>query len=104
MVTPGVRTLLSAADWDQWRGPNRDGTVAGLPSPARWPKQLARKWKVEVGEGHASPLIVGAGAFVFARQGDDEVVRRLDLATGREAWRVRYPAPYAMNPAARGHG
>jgi outer membrane protein assembly factor BamB len=93
-----------AADWNQWRGPGRDGRVVGFQPPARWPAALERRWKITVGEGHSSPLIVGESAYIFSRQGEEEVVRRLDLATGRELWRVSYPAPYEMNPAARGHG
>lgn len=93
-----------AQDWPQWRGPKRDAHVAGFAVPATWPKELSKKWSVEVGIAHASPLIVGNRAFVFARQGDDEVTRCLDLATGKEMWKDSYPAPYEMNPAARGHG
>jgi len=91
-------------DWPQWRGPNRDGRLIGFIVPARWPARLARKWKVEVGEGHASPLVVQNSAYIFARTNENESARRLDLATGREIWRDAYPAPYTMNPAAQGHG
>lgn len=90
-------------DWPQWRGPHRDGKAVG-PAPAAWPAQLTRKWKVEAGAGHASPLMVGDGVFLFARTGDNEVACRLDLATGRPIWRDAYPAPYTMNAAAQGHG
>jgi outer membrane protein assembly factor BamB len=92
------------ADWNQWRGPNRDGKVVGFQLPNPLPKQLTRRWKVEVGAGHSSPLVVGGSVFVFTRQGDNEVVRCLELATGEEVWRQSYPAPYEMNPAAQGHG
>lgn len=94
----------AAQDWPQWRGPNRDGKIPAASAPAKWPEKLERKWRVTVGEGHASPLIVGDAAFVFAREGESEIVRRLELATGRETWRAEYPAPYEMNPAAQGHG
>jgi len=94
----------SGQDWPQWRGANRDGHVAGFVAPAAWPKVLARKWSVEVGIGHASPLIVGNHAFVFTRQGENEVTRCVDLASGRDVWKDSYPAPYQMNPAAQGHG
>jgi outer membrane protein assembly factor BamB len=94
----------SAQDWNQWRGPARDGKAAGFTAPATWPKELTRKWTVEVGIGHASPLLVGDAVYVFARQGDDEVIRRLDATTGREVWHASYPAPYEVNPAAQGHG
>jgi outer membrane protein assembly factor BamB len=99
-----IVTLSQAADWDQWRGPGRDGKVTGFQAPARWPASLQRKWKIAVGEGHSSPLIVANSAYIFSRQGESEVVRRLDLATGREIWKASYLAPYEMNPAARGHG
>lgn len=95
---------VTGADWNQWRGPNRDGKIEGFAAPAQWPKELNRKWKVEVGEGHASPLIVGDRVFIFARQGDDEVARCLELVTGKEVWRQSYPVPYEMNQYAKEHG
>jgi outer membrane protein assembly factor BamB len=103
ILSPGLLSLAHAQDWPQWRGPNRDAHVAGFAAPAAWPKELSKKWSVEVGIGHSSPLIVGNRAFQFARQGENEVTRCLDLATGRELWKDSYPAPYEMNPAARGH-
>lgn len=93
-----------AADWSQWRGPNRDGKAVGFQAPQKWPSQLTKGWSVEVGIGHASPLIVGDSAFVFARDDEKEVVRKLALETGKEAWRYSYPAPYEMDPSAQGHG
>jgi outer membrane protein assembly factor BamB len=100
----GFSASIAHADWNQWRGPNRDGKVIGFPLPNPLPKQLTRKWKVEVGAGHASPIVVGSSTFVFARQGENEVVRCLDLATGKEIWKQSYSALYEMDPAARGHG
>jgi outer membrane protein assembly factor BamB len=63
-----------------------------------------RRWKVAVGEGHASPIQAEGGIFAFTREGEEEVIRRLDPATGRALWRQAYRAPYEMNAAARGHG
>ncbi|MCS6862846.1 MAG: PQQ-binding-like beta-propeller repeat protein, partial [Abditibacteriales bacterium] len=99
-----IITSVAGADWNQWRGPSRDGKVVGFQLPSPLPQQLTRRWKVEVGTGHSSPLVVGSSVFVFARQGDNEVVRCLNLATGKEVWKQSYPAPYEMNPAAQGHG
>ena len=95
---------IRGADWDQWRGPNRDGHVANLQAPDRWPEKLSRRWRVDVGTGHSAPLLVGGAVFQHARQGDDEVVMRLDPATGADVWRDAYPAPYEMHSAARSHG
>lgn len=56
-------TSLAAADWPQWRGPTRDGHAPGLAAPVSWPKTLSAGWKVPVGAGHASPLVVGDRVF-----------------------------------------
>jgi outer membrane protein assembly factor BamB len=88
----------------QWRGANRDGIVTGFAAPATWPAQLTQRWKVEVGLGYATPLVVGDRVYVFSRQADDEVMSAIDAASGQVLWRTAYPAPYTMNSAARPHG
>lgn len=95
---------LPAADWPQWRGPARDGHVPALAPRASWPKALQTGWKVPVGVGHSSPIVVGKSTFVFTREGDEEVAQALELATGKRVWRQAYPAPYAINSAASAHG
>jgi outer membrane protein assembly factor BamB len=114
LSTPALRLVgtlaillpaLAAADWNQWRGPNRDGTFSGATLPAAWkPDSLAKQWRLTVGEGHASPVIAGDRVYVFAREDDQEVMRCLSLADGKLLWRDAYAAPYEMHPAARGHG
>jgi outer membrane protein assembly factor BamB len=94
----------AATDWPQWRGPNRDGSLAGFVAPSSWPASLKEQWKVAVGVGHSSPLLVDGRVYVFARQGEEEVLRALDAATGKEIWRSGQPIAYEMHPAARGHG
>lgn len=92
------------SDWPQWRGANRDGS-ASFAAPASWPDQLTRRWQVDVGLGYAAPIVVGDRVYAFSRQGDNEVLRALDAATGAATWETRYPAPFKPNPAAtRGHG
>jgi outer membrane protein assembly factor BamB len=41
---------------------------------------------------------------VIAREGDQEIVRALDIESGKEIWRATYPAPFAVHPAAQWHG
>ena len=98
------RLASVAADWPQWRGPNRDGHVTDFSIPAVWPKTLREEWKVTVGVGHSSPVVANGKIYIFARQGDDEVLLCLDAATGKEIWKASEPVSYQMHPAARGHG
>ncbi|HKZ81801.1 MAG TPA: PQQ-binding-like beta-propeller repeat protein [Pyrinomonadaceae bacterium] len=95
---------VTAADWPQWRGPNRDGKVADERVPTTWPKALKEEWKVTVGIGHSSPVVANQRIYVFARQGEEEVLLCLDAISGRELWRSRQAIAYEMNPAAREHG
>jgi outer membrane protein assembly factor BamB len=87
-----IGNCVAAQDWPQWRGPNRDNKVVGFAAPKEWPKEMTKKWKVSVGKGEGSPLLVGDKIYVFARQGDDEVTLCLDAATGNEIWKDKYAA------------
>lgn len=99
-----LSATAAAQDWPQWRGPNRDANVSGATIPATWPKTLKEQWKVTVGIGHASPVIANGKIYVFARQGEEEVLLSLDAATGKELWRSSQPIAYEMHEAATGHG
>ena len=90
-------------DWPQWRGPNRDGSVNAFDVPTVWPAGLTEHWRVEVGLGYATPILVGERIYMFTRQGEDEVLMALDAGSGETLWRTSYPAPFQMNPAAARH-
>ena len=93
-----------AQDWPQWRGPHRDGLVASFTPPTAWPENLKPVWKIQVGIGHASPVVVGRKVYLHSRQGEEEVVAAFDLDTGKQLWRDSYAVAYQMNPAATSHG
>lgn len=92
----------AAEDWPQWRGPARDNKVTGFTPPATWPKELKQKWKAQVGEGLASPVLAGDKIFVFTREGDEEVARCLDLNSGKEVWKEGYKAEAVKGAASGG--
>jgi outer membrane protein assembly factor BamB len=94
----------AAQDWPQWRGPNRDGAVASFREPAAWPQALKQQWRLDVGLGYATPLIVGQRLFVFTRQGEEEVMSALDATSGKVLWRSAYSAPFEMVRATARHG
>jgi len=103
-ASSSARAASPADEWPQWRGPARDGHLSGLSARASWPETLAPGWKLKVGAGHASPVVSGGRVYEFSREAEAEVVRALELATGKELWKQSYPVAYEMNPAATGHG
>jgi outer membrane protein assembly factor BamB len=94
----------STQDYPQWRGRNRDGAASGFTEPKAWPEKLTRRWKVEVGEGYATPIVVGKTVYAFTRRDGAEAITALDAATGKLIWRTDYPAPYKAADAAAKHG
>ncbi|HEY6400136.1 MAG TPA: PQQ-binding-like beta-propeller repeat protein, partial [Blastocatellia bacterium] len=94
----------SPQDYPQWRGRNRDGAASGFEEPKVWPEKLTLRWKVEVGEGYATPIVVGKTVYAFTRRDGAETLTALDAATGKLIWRTGYPAPYKAADAAAKHG
>ena len=88
-----------AQDWPQWRGPNRDAKASDFKAPKSWPKELTRKWSVTVGEGVATPALVGGKLYVFSRQDGNEITRCLNAADGKELWLEKYDSLGASGPA-----
>lgn len=98
-----LATWGHAEDWPQWRGPARDGLTSG-PVPSSWPETLRQRWRLRVGEGHASPIVSDSLVFQFSRDGEGEVLRAINLRSGALVWEQAYDAPYRVNSAASGHG
>lgn len=88
-----------AHDWPQWRGPNRDGKVVGFAAPKSWPNSLAATWKVVVGQGDATPALVGDRLYAFTRQGGEEVLSCISAADGKVLWQTKYAALAVTGPS-----
>lgn len=104
---------LSAQDWNQWRGPGRNGIDKHFTVPDSWPEQLRRVWAVPVGTGLSSPVIQEARVFLLTREDENEVVTARSLETGELLWKQSYSAPFSPNqqatspqlfPVSRGFG
>lgn len=104
MLFASASAAIGIADWPQWRGQNRDGLVSDASIPQAWPKELKQEWKVTVGLGHSSPVVANGRIYVFARQGEEEVLLCLNSATGKQIWSSSQPIAYEMHNAARAHG
>ncbi|MBI3866362.1 MAG: PQQ-like beta-propeller repeat protein [Planctomycetia bacterium] len=81
-----------AADWPQWRGPNRDGISKETGLLRDWPKEGPKLlWHVtDLGDGYSTPAIVGGRLYVLSNKGNDnEFVQARDSANGEEIWTTR---------------
>jgi outer membrane protein assembly factor BamB len=89
-----LTTCLSSAndgvsEWQQWRGPSRDGK---LPSAATWPASvgtdaLVQAWNVSLAEGYSSPILSEKLVFtVETKDKEDEITRAFDRETGKQLW------------------
>ena len=87
-----VSLWLSASDWPQWRGPERNGVSkeVGLLKewPAGGPKLL---WQVnDIGDGYSTPVVVGNRIYVMSNRGmDNEFVEALSTQDGKVLWTTR---------------
>ena len=78
---------LSAADWPQWRGPNRDGHApANSKLISKLPEQPKVVWKVKVEAGLASPIVAGDKVIHFDAANKKETLHALDRETGKKLW------------------
>ncbi|MGV3772232.1 MAG: PQQ-binding-like beta-propeller repeat protein [Verrucomicrobiales bacterium] len=80
-------TSLMAADWPQWRGPDRSGHVSSsegaLNSLPSEPKLI---WKVQVGDGLSSPVVQGGLVIHFDAVKGKETLHALGKGSGKTVW------------------
>ena len=80
---------LVADDWPQFRGPNASGVAGGnYPLPVEFSQTDKVKWSAKLGDGIASPVIVGGRAYVTGMVGEQKLgVFCLDAGSGRQFWK-----------------
>jgi len=79
-----------AADtWPQWLGPNRDGTLgAGVAVPESIPAELKSVWRIQIGGGFSSPVVVGQTLVYLDDRLGQETAHCVNSQNGRENWAV----------------
>lgn len=92
-----LSSAVQAADWPQYAGLNRDNISpeTGLAEewPADGPKVL---WETEVHAGYSGPAIKGGKAYLLDRNGDESLLRCLDMISGEQLWEVSIDDPGKM--------
>ena len=96
--------LGAEALWTGWLGPDRNGWVNHFKAPKVWPAKLQTAWRVKVGAGYGTPLVVGDRVFQHARLEEEEVLWAFDLKSGRKLWQSSYAAPFKIGGGGEKHG
>lgn len=93
MIVVGSLPLsVHAADWPQWRGPERNGISKETGLLKEWPKagpQLV--WQAKnLGDGYSTPAVVGDHLYLLSSKGmSDESVISVGTKDGKPAWSTR---------------
>lgn len=94
---------VSAQDWPQWRGPNREGVSKETNLNMEWTeKQPALLWTFrDAGAGYAAPVIVGSLLYSHGAVGGNDFAFALDTKTGQLKWKQELGKQFAED---RGNG
>jgi outer membrane protein assembly factor BamB len=94
-IVVGVGLCVSpagAADWPQWRGPQRDGISQEMGLLKEWPKEGPKLvWQVDkAGFGYSTPAVAGDRVYLMGNKGKkDEFVLALNTTDGQQVWQRR---------------
>lgn len=78
---------LGEGDWNQFRGPKRDGELHGVRIATDWSTQPPKLlWKQRVGPGWSSFAVIGDRVYTQEQRGELETIVCLEAATGKQIW------------------
>jgi PQQ-like domain len=82
--------VVQAADWPQWRGPDRTDVSKETGLLKTWPKEGPKLvWTFrDAGAGYSGPAVVGATLYTMGADGKTEFLYALDTDALKKAWSV----------------
>lgn len=95
----GMLPGANASDWPHLHGPLHNNATPEVGWKKEWPADGPPVlWKASVGRGLASFTVVGERAYTVGNDGaDEDSIVCLDLNSGKELWRHRYPCKTAAH-------
>jgi outer membrane protein assembly factor BamB len=101
LLLPACLLALSgalAADWPQWRGPNRDNVSLDTGLLKSWPEGGPKLlWTAEdAGIGYSGPAVVGDRLYTMGGDETNDFVLAFDTQTGKKVWSTPI-GPYVAN-------
>lgn len=91
-----LSSVLQAADWNQFRGPNRDNICEESGLLDRWPGNGPDHiWTATgLGDGYSAVSVVGDLIYSMGNTGGSEYIIALDRGSGEVVWKTRNGAEY----------
>ena len=93
-----LNTQVSAGDWPQWRGPDRDGIWREKGIVEKFDKpQLSALWRVEIANGYSGPTVADGRVYISDRLTSPQEAERVhcfDAGTGEKIWSYDYECEY----------
>jgi len=87
--------LSVSAEWTRYFGNAINGKAEEVAIRDSWEtKEPVVKWSKETGKGFGGAAVAGGRVYILDRElGVADVMRCLDLESGKEVWKTRYEAP-----------
>ena len=96
-----LASCVSAEDWPQWQGADRNAVSKETGLLKEWPKDgppLA--WKIQgLGGGDSAPAIAAGRIIGMSNRGEDEVVWAVSEKDGKELWVSRLGPAFKQQPS-----
>ena len=87
-----LSAMSFAADWPQWRGPDRDGVSSETGWSSSWPEDGPKQaWKLSVGVGYSSIAVSDGRVYTMGNVDKTDTIYCLNADTGAEIWKHSYP-------------
>lgn len=95
--TVATSAVRGEPGWNQWRGPNRDGSVRDAEWPDRLNGPLQLQWKKTLGPSYSGPVTMGD--LLFTTETVDQKFERvtaMNRATGEVVWTNQWEGSMAV--------
>ena len=95
VVSGLVPRRISAGDWPQILGPNRNGIAVDEKLADSWPAGGPNTvWQRKVGSGFSGVAVADGIVVLFHRVGKNETVEGMQADSGKVLWKTTFPTDY----------
>jgi len=103
VLAVGLAATATAADWPQWRGPNRDGKSADQGLLRAWPEGGPKLvWKIDnldkVGTGYGSLAVVGDRLYAIGAADESKEAKESLVSINTKDGNVVWKTPLGTSP------